>query len=140
MEDPKLLNRAKRDYGQLIAQADEAKRGQLSCDLAEDFWTGRLSPEELILLLKHSSSFVRSAALFAALDQCRLNDAAKFLLEGSFVDINPLNRRQLAAFIKRCNEIPVMAKRNLIERFEGDTDIFVQKICQSILALNQANP
>lgn len=133
MKTKKLANRAKRDYAELISLAKETDRGKYSCDLAEDFWMGRVMPDQIIKLLQHRSNIVRSAAMFAALDQSRLNEAAEFLLKQESVDTDPCNRRQLAAFIRRCDEILPGEKRGYISRFVGDPDTFVQKICRSIM-------
>jgi hypothetical protein len=116
-----------------FASCEESQYGSLSCDLAEDYWTGRISNDAIIEILNSELVNARRAASWAVSDRGELTIASLELLRIAESETDLKVKGRAIIFAERCHNLETVDKLRFIKQFLSDNDVKIQELANAAL-------
>ena len=108
-----------------------------SCDFAELIWSGAVTQQQQIELLKTGNVNVRRAVAWAVSDLSRDNDAMRYLMNECFNDSDAGVRRHVWGAMRQAQCLNFDQKQQLIEKLGEEQDEVVLRLVSDVRSTSQ---
>ena len=108
-----------------------------SCDFAELIWSGAVTQQQQIELLKTGNVNFRRAVAWAVSDLSRDNDAMRYLIKECFNDSDAVVRRHVWGAMRQAQCLNFDQKRQLIEKLGEEQDEVVLRLLSDVRSTSQ---
>ncbi len=118
----------------LFSSCSQDRYGKLSCVLAEDYWNGRFSQDDVLSLLNLHCKRAKLAASWVISDRGILNDASRALMIAGLNSVHHKVKGHAISFVNRCKGLPPMEKQAYLSLLLKNDHLQIQERAKEIFA------